>query len=71
METVSAEIERRREVRSRNREGRSQWCFRMGCIAQGLVMPDPRNQEQQDLGVQLEWRLLKRHYELKAGVERQ
>lgn len=70
METVAAKIARDSTLYHRNRLALSNWCYRMRAHVSGVVELDLRNEEQQDLGFDLEWRLLKRRYELKAGVER-
>ena len=55
METAAAEIDR--DICRRNVMGRARWLHRMRDAPRGRTFSDPRNQEQRDLGVELEWRL--------------
>lgn len=43
------------ELQCRNDEGRSRWLHRRDTHWLGRIFPDPRNQEQRDLGVELVW----------------
>ena len=40
----------------RNREGKERWLRLRRAALTGFVLPDPRNQEQHDLGIELVWR---------------
>lgn len=46
---------------------RAAWMRRQADALEGRVFPDPRNQEQRDLGAELEWRQSVARHAIAAG----